>query len=546
MKRLFYYILLASIAIACHIETPQKPLARFSYTPGGGCTYPCEFTFTNESENAASIIWDFGDGSEKQSGQSVTHKFSAAGTYKVKLIVKGVEGGSSGSTQAVHVDHVKPLSLSNGNNFPTDIVSDDDGNIYVSGTASGTVEFGNGHVLRSKGGDDFFVAKFDSTLRCLWLYTDGSTGNDHGNAIALDKQRNVYLTGFVADEVSAWSKWNISHKGSEDGFVSKIRSDGKLDWVKTFGGPMSDQGRSLAFYHAGEGQKLYLVGRVQGDNATANIDLNQNTRQKANGHDGFFVLVNAENGIFYEPMMISGADTQIPEAITVDLIGNAYIVGLFTNTLQFPSPLKPINSVNQIDAFVVKWSRIDGFQWMRQIGSGGNDYGYDIEVDHAGNVFATGMHSGTLEEFPLSSKGDENVYLLKWNADGKILNGRNGFVDNDKDYHGGIALTSTGNIVIAGSFSNSAQFPMRKGRSVSSLGGTDIFITEVDPDNLDPAGNFVAKSGGILEDRVNKICVTKSGFVYAAGWFYGSSIYKSFELQSEQGVQNTFIARYKL
>lgn len=545
MKRFFYYILLASIAIACHIETPQKPLARFTYTPEGGCTHPCEFTFTSESEYAESILWDFGDNTKKESGRSVKHTFPAAGTYKVKLIVKGVEGGSSGSTQVVHVDHVQPFSLSGGYNIPTDIVSDDQGNIYVSGTASGTVQFDNEHILQSKGGNDFFVAKFDSTLRCLWLYTDGSAGDDHGNAIALDKQNNVYLTGFVAGQVSAWNKWNISHKGSEDGFVTKINANGTLSWVKTFGGPMSDQGRSLAFYQAGEGEKLYLVGRVQGDNVTANIDFNQNPRQKANEHDGFFVLVNALNGTFGEPMMISGADTQIPEAIAVDLQGNAYIVGLFNNTLQFPG-LKPINSVNQTDAFVAKWSRIDGLQWLRQIGSGGNDYGYDIEVDGSGNVFATGMHSGTLEEFPLSSKGDENVYLLKWNADGKILNGRNGFVDNDKDYHGGIALTSAGNIVIAGSFSNSAQFPMKRGRSVSALGSTDIFITEVDPDNLDPAGDFIAKFGGILEDRVNKICVTKSGFVYAAGWFYGSPTYKAFQLEGKQDTENTFIVRYKL
>ncbi|MGN7885689.1 SBBP repeat-containing protein [Dyadobacter endophyticus] len=543
MKRFFIYILIASIAIACHIETPERPLARFTYTPEGGCTYPCEITFTSESLNAANMRWDFGDDTPMASGQSVTHKFQAAGTYQVKLTAKGVDGGSSGSTQAVHIDHVKPFSLSGDKNIPTDIVSDNDGNIYVSGTAAGRVEFGNGHVLQSKGGDDFFVAKFDSTGVCLWLYTDGSPKDDHGNAIALDKENNVYLTGFIGGEVSAW---NNSYKGGEDGFVTKIKANGARDWVKTFGGPASDQGRSLAFYHAGEGPKLYLIGRVQGDLSTENIDFNRPLPLKANGHDGFLVLVNADTGAFDEPMMIDGDDIQIPEAIAVDLDGNAYVTGFFLKTVSFPSPLKPLAAVNVIDAFVAKWSPINGFQWLRRIGSGGNDFAYDIEVDRSGNVFVTGMHSGTLEEFPLSSKGDDNVYLLKWDADGKIQNGSNGFIDDNKDYHGGIALTSTGNIVLGGSFANSAQFPMLRGKALSSLGSTDIIITELDPNSLDRASSFIAKAGGTLEDRLNKICVTKSGYVYAAGWFHGVASFKAFQLESKPDIKNTFIVRYKL
>jgi PKD repeat protein len=543
MKRFFTYILIASIALACHIETPQKPLARFTYTPEGGCAYPCEITFTSESVNAASVQWDFGDGTSMASGQSVKHEFPAAGTYQVKLIVKGVDGGSSGSTQAVHVDHIKPFSLSGDKNFPTDIVSDNDGNIYVSGTAAGRVDFGNGHVLQSKGGDDFFVAKFDSTGRCLWLYADGSPGEDHGNAIALDKQNNVYLTGFIGGKVSTW---NNSFKGGEDGFVTKINANGVRGWVKTFGGPASDQGRSLAFYHAGEGPKLYLIGRVQGDLSTENIDFNQPLSLKANGHDGFLVLVNADSGAFDEPMMIDGDDVQIPEAITVDLRGNAYITGFFLKTVHFPTPLKPIVSVNNIDAFVAKWSPINGFQWLRRIGSGGNDFAYDIEVDLSGNVFVTGMHNGTLEEFPLNSKGDDNVYLLKWDADGKIQNGSNGFIDDNKDYHGGIALTSTGNIVLGGSFANSAQFPMTRGKALSSTGSTDIIITELNPNSLDRASGFIAKAGGTLEDRLNKICVTKSGYVYAAGWFHGVASFKAFQLEGKPDIKNTFIVRYKL
>ncbi|GGN11570.1 hypothetical protein GCM10010967_54360 [Dyadobacter beijingensis] len=542
MKRIFTYILLTLIVVACHIESPQTPVAQFRFTPEGGCTFPCTVKFTSESENAASIQWDFGDG-VKHTDLSVEHKFSSPGTYYVKLIVKGVDGGSSGITQMVHVDTVKPFSLSGDNNFPTDIISDNNGNIYVSGTAKGQVDFGEQHKFTSKGGDDFFVAKFDSTGQCLWLYSDGSVGNDHGNAIVLDKENNVYLTGFVAGTVS---NWNNRPRGGVDGFVVKIDGKGKSDWVKTFGGPLDDQGRSLAFFQAGEGPNLYLVGTIEGDNVSINIDFDSNHQTQANGRDGFLALINTDDKQFTTVKTISGPDIQAPETVAVDDQGNAYIAGAFLKSIQIPGKAS-IQSVDSVDVFVAKWGLIpQNFLWAQRAGSPGVDFAYDIVVDRLRNVFVTGMHSGTFKDLPLQSDGDENVYLGKWDTNGNVLKARNGFTNGVKDYHGGIALTDKGNIVIAGSFTNSAQFPMSRGRTISSNGGTDIIITEVDAEELYQAGNFAARAGGVLEDRVNKICVTKEGFVYATGWFYGNAPYKNVELRGTSGVRNTFIVRYKL
>lgn len=544
MKRLSTYILMTMVAIACHIEPPHKPVARFTYAPEGGCVAPCTITFTSESENAEGLQWDFGDGSAPVNGNSVSHYFKDANTYKVKLIAKGIDGGSSGSTQAVHLDNVKPFSIRGGNNFPTDIVSDDEGNIYVSGTARGTVRFSNDLSITSKGGDDFFVAKYDSNGTCIWVYADGSAADDHGNAIALDKENNIYLTGFVGGKVTSTS---AKYRGGRDGFVTKILPDGTCDWFETFGGPGNDQGRSLEFQQAGEGPKLYLIGRVEGNNQTKTVDFNEAGLVKANGDDGFFSMLEADNGVFEKLMMIWGNGQQIPETITTDVEGNAYIAGSYTESIEFEDGTK-LNNINGTDVFVAKWNSIrKKFQWGRRVASGGDDFAYDIKLDGHQNIFVTGMHSGTFEEVKLGSKGDENVYLLKLDKDGNILNGRNGYIDDNKDYHGGIAVSPAGNIVIAGSFTNLARFPMTRGTSVAGSGGTDVIITEVDPKELDRTTDFIAKVGGVLEDRVNKICVTKSGFVYATGWFYGNVVYKNVQLKNEmQSVQNTFVVRFKL
>lgn len=549
MKRFFIYILLTSIAIACHIETPQRPAARFTFTPGSGCKAPCTVTFKSESENSENIQWDFGDGTPIVSGDSVNHVFATAKSYQVKLIVKGVDGGTNGSTQTVNIEAPSPeaFSMSGDKNFPTDIVADAKGNVYISGTGSGTINFGIGFTRTlSKGGDDFFVAKYNNAGQCLWVYTDGSAGDDHANALAIDSVNHVYLTGFVSGTVPSEG---TSAKGNLDGFVAMLdATSGARGWFKTFGGPLNDQGRSLAFYQAGEGPKLYLTGTVEGEKPNQNIEFD-NYRKSADNRDGFLVIMNvtATQGTFGEPIMITGPDIQAPEAIAVDKSGNAYITGAFLKTIKFPSTY--LEGLDSVDVFVTKWKRIgQAFQWARRVASHGVDFAYDIIVDeNSQNIYVTGMHTGYLGELKLNSANDENVYLGNWDANGEVQNNaRNGFSDGNQDYHGGIALTPKGEIVIAGSFHDEGWFPMKSDPSLKSKGSTDIIITKVDPKNLNPTIEKPVTDGGTDEDRVNKICVI-NGYVYAAGWFYESSTFNGVTLNGKSyPTPNTFIARYKL
>lgn len=548
MKRFFTYILLTTIAIACHIETPQRPLARFTYTPGNGCKAPCKVTFKSEAENAESIQWDFGDGSTFKSGDSVEHTFEIAKSYQVKMIARGVDGGSSGFTQTVTIEAPSPeaFSLSGDYNFPTDIIADAQGNVYISGTGSDIINFSvEKSVDLSKGMDDFFVAKYDSAGHCLWVYTDGSSGNDHANALAMDNSGFVYVTGFVSGEVASGG---TSTKGGFDGFVAKLSAtDGKPKWFATFGGPLNDQGRSLAFYHAAEGMKLYLTGTVEGDKQNNNIEF-ANYRKSAENRDGFLVVLDAVLGTFGEPMMITGPNIQAPEAIAIDELGNAYITGAFLDTIKTSS--FSYASQDTVDVFVAKLRRIGPtfhWEWLRRAGSKGIDFAYDIIVDdNSQNVYVTGMHTGYLNELKLNSNDDENVYLGNWNYKGEVQNNaKNGF-SAGQDYHGGIALAPNGDIVLAGSFNVKGAFPMNSAASIRSKGSTDIFITKVDPKGLNPIIQTPLTDGGNNEDRVNKICVI-NGYVYAAGWFHESSTFNGVTLYGESlPIRNTFIARYKL
>ncbi|WP_437737215.1 hypothetical protein [Sorangium sp. So ce1335] len=76
------------------------------------------------------------------------------------------------------------------------IASDAAGNYYVSGTFSGTVDFGAG-PLTSAGQSDIFFLKLDPSGSVLWSKHIGSRGNEHAGAVTVDGSGNVFLTGVV-------------------------------------------------------------------------------------------------------------------------------------------------------------------------------------------------------------------------------------------------------------------------------------------------------------------------------------------------------------
>lgn len=68
--------------------------AVFSFTQPSLCNLPSTVQFTNNSLNAASYTWNFGDGSTSTT-LSPSHTYTAVGTYTVKLVAQGLSSCTS-------------------------------------------------------------------------------------------------------------------------------------------------------------------------------------------------------------------------------------------------------------------------------------------------------------------------------------------------------------------------------------------------------------------------------------------------------------------
>ncbi|HQV01111.1 MAG TPA: PKD domain-containing protein, partial [Bacteroidia bacterium] len=93
-------------------ESASKPTVDFIYT-GGGCTAPCAVLFENKSKDAATFLWDFGDGTTS-TASNPTKTYNAGGTYTVSLTATG-EGGSASVSKQILIQNSTQSQLPTAN-----------------------------------------------------------------------------------------------------------------------------------------------------------------------------------------------------------------------------------------------------------------------------------------------------------------------------------------------------------------------------------------------------------------------------------------------
>lgn len=120
------------------------------------------------------------------------------------------------------------------------IVADSNDNIFIAGTFAGTNDEGpvdfNPHEgtdeHTSNGREDIFFTKINADGSYGYTATLGSGAWDHGHALAIDKNNNVYLAGDFSAALDFDPSENVdsySPSGAYDGFLTKFSADDDSD-----------------------------------------------------------------------------------------------------------------------------------------------------------------------------------------------------------------------------------------------------------------------------------------------------------------------------
>jgi hypothetical protein len=137
---------------------------------------------------------------------------------------------SSGAYQNIYTSNIFTTQKGKG------LAVDSSGNIYATGTFSGTVDFGGGNIITS--GSDIYLLKLNSSFAFQWVkrfaVDNGSAGQALGLAVTVDEDGNVYSVGQIGSSVDlGGGTQNFGNQN--DAYIVKYDSSGSFQWSKHFG-----------------------------------------------------------------------------------------------------------------------------------------------------------------------------------------------------------------------------------------------------------------------------------------------------------------------
>jgi len=185
-----------------------------------------------------------------------------------------------------------------GNEYGYGIAIDVGNNIYITGstTSTSSIATGGAYQTNFSGGNDAFVAKFNSTGSSLiWGTYYGGTNNDYGHGITIDASNNVYITGYTSStsSIATGGAYQTTLSGFSDALVAKFNPIGSsLLWGTYYGGTSNEIGSGITLDAS---NNVYFTGYSASTLSIATAGAFQTTN--GGGSDAFIAkFIGCANG----------------------------------------------------------------------------------------------------------------------------------------------------------------------------------------------------------------------------------------------------------
>jgi hypothetical protein len=253
-------------------ETNAAPTTADTKTELGATSGPFPLKFTSELKNLkANTIYNVRAYATNDKGT----------TYGTDVQVKTTAGTSTASL----ADWKTARSLGEGFDFTrtNDLLADNNGNFYLSGTYNKAGKIGKFSTGSGNGG---FVAKLDAAGEPLWVIELTGTSSNDVYDLDMDAAGNLYAALSAGTRNTTFGSFTLPNFGS---YMAKINPDGKVEWVRSFGIKSGSTG-SLGATHVDAEGNSYVIERLLG-NQKATIGTTTVT-----GSDPAWVLNNGTEG----------------------------------------------------------------------------------------------------------------------------------------------------------------------------------------------------------------------------------------------------------
>jgi hypothetical protein len=360
------------------------------------------------------------------------------------------------------------------------------GNIYLTGTFSGTVDFnpGSGTVNKSANGlNEIYVLKLNSAGVFKWVRTFGRSSGVR--SIAVNENGDVYTSGDFTETKDfnpGSAITNLVSNGIIDVFVHKMDSNGNFLWAKSFGGDAIDYATVIDFDPSGN---IYISGKFQGtsdfDPSTTSYNLSSN-----GGYDIYINKLNNQGDLIWAKSF-GGLNGESAEDLSIDKYGNIVTTGVFHDSTDFdPGPNTSVLYSNQgNDIFVQKLDSNGNFIWVKSFDGTNSNLVNSMAIDTFGSIYTVGGFIDTIDFDPSInqmnkvSQGSNDIFIHKMDQAGN-LKWIHAFGSTTTDIGIDISLDDMGNVYTAGFLSGLIDFDPTIGvDTFSPVGPNDLFIQKM-------------------------------------------------------------------
>ncbi len=325
------------------------------------------------------------------------------------------------------------------------LAPDPSGNIYLTGSFWGTMDFNPGSGtfnLTSLVNAAMFVTKLDHSGNFLWAISTDGLENAIGSSIVVEPggSRNVFVTGSFQDTVDfdpGPGTVNLISNGFSDVFFLKLDSAGNLKWVKTIGGILLDGSNSIAI---DQQSNLYITGNFAN---TIDFDPGPATAMLTSlgGYNAFLEKLDSAGNFLWARQTAATTTGAVSNDIALDTADNVYAIGQFAGTADFDPGSGTFNltCTGAENIFISKTDSAGNFIWAKNISGTGDDVGQSIAVDGNGYAYITGWFQSpsiscppfTLNN-PFSSLPSTDILVAK--IDLSSVTGNNEYETFNKDF----------------------------------------------------------------------------------------------------------------
>ncbi len=324
----------------------------------------------------------------------------------------------------------------NGDDYCNGVACDQSGNVYITGKTNSTNVIS--HTVPSgatlSGGNDAFVAKFNSSGVIQWSQYFGGAADDQALAVACDNTNSVYITGTTGSVggIATPGAYQISLNGFNDAFIAKFSTGGAPLWGTYFGGPNEETANAIAINSSNE---LVIVGNTSSPFGVASVNAYKTDYNSSilNTQDAFVAYFNQAGALSWSTYY-GGENPDYGQGVCFDPFNNVVITGAtFSNTGIYATNGSPQPAINgSYDAFITKMTPLGQVIWGTYFGGPTYDFanavacntttdqisiaGFTAGVFTYNNGTGTGISTfGT--EYPQSHGGTYDMFITTFKRD---------------------------------------------------------------------------------------------------------------------------------